>query len=528
MKTVYYNGEIVTMCGNGDMVQAVMTEGGKILKIGTVDEMKKAKGSCTWIDLQGKAMLPGFIDPHSHFISYATSLMQADLNGAESIEEIGKRIQEFIKANYVKPGEWVKARGYDHNFLQGRRHPSMEELNQMSPRNPLVIQHQSGHVGLMNAEGLKKLGITRETAKESEGMIGVNEAGLTGYLEESAFINNVQKIPMETQEQFEAAMGKAQEKYLSYGITTMQEGMVMGVMLPFMKYAAETDFLKIDYAAYLDFHEREKLVPEFKDHMLVYKNHFKIGGYKVFLDGSPQSKTAWVSRPYEGTGELGYPILKDDIVENACEISVQDGVQLLAHCNGDAACQQFIDAYRKASEKTDAESADIRPVLVHAQLLTKKQLKEVKELHMFPSFFVGHVFYWGDIHLENLGCQRAKEISPLKTAVDMQIRFSLHTDAPVTEPDQMHTVWCAVNRLTKKGVSLGAKECVTPYQALRGITIDAAYQYHEEKEKGTIEPGKRADFVILDKNPLKTDPGEIRNIKVLETIKDGVSVYRQL
>ena len=520
----------MTMCGYQDMVEAVLVEDGKIKKIGRTEELRLESDGCQWVDLHGAAMLPGFLDAHSHFISYATSLMQVDLDGAESIDEITKRVQQFIRDHNVPAGDWVKARGYDHNFLQGRRHPSLEALDEMSPDHPLVIQHQSGHVGLLNSGGLEKLGITPQMAEESRGMIGCEDGKLNGYLEESAFIEAVQKIPMESQAQFEEAMRAAQEKYLSYGITTMQEGMVMEVMLPFMKYAASSGFLKLDYVAYLDFQEREKLVPAFADHMTSYKNHFRVGGYKIFLDGSPQSRTAWVTIPYEGSTEQGYPILKDEAVEQACEVSVQEGIQLLAHCNGDAACQQFIDAYAKAV-KTDGEdlkecSRDTRPVLVHAQLLTREQLREVKALGMFPSFFVGHVYYWGDIHLENLGCQRAKEISPLKSASAMQIHFSLHTDAPVTPPDMLHTIWCAVNRITKKGVSLGSGECISPYQALRGVTIDAAYQYHEEKEKGTIEPGKRADFVILSQNPLKVDQDQIHRIKVLETIKDGVSVYK--
>lgn len=527
---MYYNGDIMTMCGYQDMVEAVLVENGRIKKIGRVEELRLEGEGCQWVDLNGAVMLPGFLDAHSHFISYATSLMQVDLDGAESIDEIRKRVQRFIREHNIPAGQWVKARGYDHNFLQGRRHPDLQALDEMSPEHPLVIQHQSGHVGLLNSAGLDRLGITSEMADVSQGMIGYEDGKLTGYLEESAFIEAVQKIPMESQAQFEEAMRRAQEKYLSYGITTMQEGMVMEVMLPFMQYAASSGFLKLDYVAYLDFHEREKLVPAFEHHLHGYENHFRIGGYKVFLDGSPQSRTAWVTVPYEGSSEQGYPILKDEIVEEACEVSVREGIQLLAHCNGDAACRQFIDAYAKAvqgdGKELKEDSKDTRPVLVHAQLLTREQLREVKALGMFPSFFVGHVYYWGDIHLENLGCQRAKEISPLKSASAMQIRFSLHTDAPVTQPDMLHTVWCAVNRITKKGVSLGSAECISPYQALRGVTIDAAYQYHEEKEKGTIEPGKRADFVILSQNPLKVDPDQIRMIQVLETIKDGVSVYK--
>lgn len=228
METVYYNGVIVTMEHDKKNIQAVLTENGRIKKTGSLEEISAvATESCCRKNLQGHTLMPGFIDSHSHFISYADSLLQADLSGAESIGEITERISAFIAENDILPGEWVRGKRYDHNFLQGRRHPILAELNAMSPDNPLVIQHQSGHVGLLNTYALNQLGITEETTQMYPGMIGWGEGGATGYLEETAFVEAIKNIPMPSEEKFFKAIKKAQDVYLSHGITTMQEGMVV-------------------------------------------------------------------------------------------------------------------------------------------------------------------------------------------------------------------------------------------------------------------------------------------------------------
>ena len=201
-------------------------------------------------------------------------------------------------------------------------------------------------------------------------------------------------------------------------------------------------------------------------------------------------------------------------------------MQILVHCNGDRACQQYIDMYRIAKEET-ASTNDIRPVIIHAQLLGEDQLDEVKELNMIPSFFVAHVYHWGDIHIKNFGMQRASKISLLKSAEDKGITFTLHQDAPVIEPNMLETIWVAVTRTTKNGVSLGEEERIEPLEALKAVTKNAAYQYFEEDTKGTIREGKLADLTILDKNPLKVDYEAIKDIQVIETIKEGETIFKR-
>ena len=201
-------------------------------------------------------------------------------------------------------------------------------------------------------------------------------------------------------------------------------------------------------------------------------------------------------------------------------------MQVLVHCNGDAACEQYINQFKLAKEETKSTN-EIRPVIVHAQLLDKDQLDEVKELNMIPSFFVAHVYHWGDIHINNFGMERASRISLAKSAQDKGIMYTFHQDSPVIEPNMLETIWCAVNRITKNGVLLGKNERVTPLDAVKAVTKNAAYQYFEEDIKGTLKEGKLADLIILDNNILKVDQMKIKDIKVLETIKEGKTIFKK-
>ncbi|GAB6169810.1 amidohydrolase family protein [Clostridium carnis] len=525
---LYFNGDILTM-EDCLYVDSILIKDGKIHKIGKKEDLiNLVDSNVELIDLKGKTLMPSFIDSHSHFSGYANSLLQASLENATSFNDISYSIENFIKNNNIKEGEWVLAKGYDHNSLIEKKHPNKELLDKISPKNPLVIQHKSGHSGLFNSLALKKLNITNDTPNPEGGVIFKKNGELTGYLEENAFVNNIQKLPISSMDDFKKVLIKAQEKYASYGITTMQEGMIVNLLGDILDLLIKSKILKLDLIGYIDLRDSNKLLERFKYCIKRYNNHFKIGGYKLFLDGSPQGRTAWMLEPYKDAkdGYRGYPIYKDADLEEKIELSINEDMQLLVHCNGDAATNQYINQYRIAKEKCNSNN-DIRPVLIHAQLLRRDQLDNVKALNMIPSFFVAHVYYWGDTHIKNFGIERASLISVANSALKKGIKFTFHQDAPVIEPNMLETVWCAVNRITKSGVILGEDEKISPLDALKAVTINAAYQYFEEDIKGSIKEGKLADLVILDKNPLKVDPLEISNISVLETIKEGATIFKK-
>ena len=300
--------------------------------------------------------------------------------------------------------------------------------------------------------------------------------------------------------------------------------MVAKPMLPMYRQILEKGMLKLDvklYAGVDAYEETKALLKEFPDN-----SHLQLGGMKIFLDGSPQGRTAWMRSPYQGTPDYcGYGTMTDQAVEDAFCAAAENHCQIIAHCNGDGASAQFLRCMEKA-EKRCPELKELRPVIIHGQLMGVDQLPKAKQLGVMVSFFVAHTYHWGDTHIRNFGFDRAKQISPAASALRFQVPFTFHQDAPVIEPDMLETVWCAVNRKTREGVTLGEEEKISPLNALQAVTINAAYQYSEETIKGSLAPGKNADLVILSENPLAADPDHIRNIQVLATYKAGACVYR--
>lgn len=535
-RMLFYNGTVITM-EEPFCAQAVLTEEGVIRAVGTFEDVRAAagEGEMRLVDLQGHTLMPGFIDPHSHFTACANATMQVDLGEAECFEDVICLIREFIEREQIPAGQWVRASGYDHNRLREGRHPDRTVLDQAAPEHLLMVSHQSGHMGAFNTRALKALGVDGHTEPPQGGMIAVEDGEPTGYMEENAFLQYIQKAPMPSPEAFLEAYRKAQKLYASYGITTVQEGMMSAPLGPLYQLLLHSGILELDLVAYVDMEAGDELKRQFADHIGTYKDHMKIGGYKMFLDGSPQGRTAWLREPYlpaEGAAapakDCGYPTLTDAAVKSNILQAERDQMQLLAHCNGDAACEQYLREYAAAlAELPDHTPGDIRPVMIHAQLLRRDQLPAVRALGMIPSFFVAHTYYWGDVHVTNFGPARASAISPAASAFKEGLPFTFHQDTPVLPPDLLTAVGCAVTRTTRVGRVLGEEERLLPLDALRAVTVNAAYQYFEEDRKGSIREGKLADFVLLDENPLTVEPGRIRDIRVLRTIKEGVTVYER-
>ena len=517
MKKIYYGGDILTLEGE-NYADAILSEDSLILAVGGFEELSSLAPEAEKIDLGGHCLMPAFIDAHSHLSGYANALLQVPLEEAVSFSDITRRVSDYKKNHNLTPGQWIIARGYDPGVLEEKRHIDKALLNSACPDNPLVIQHKSGHSGVFNSKALEMLGID-ETAREKYGNMLNFE---TGFMEETAFVESVKRVPMPDAAALTNAYKTAQDNYARFGISTVQEGMAVSELLPLFEYLHESGLFTLDLVAYPDMTGFEKYKAAFPDSVGKYSKNLKLGGIKIFLDGSPQSRTAWMRTPYSGSSDCGYGVMSDSDVSAAVKFAADNSLQLLAHCNGDAAAQQFLIAVSK-----EPRISSLRPVLIHGQLLGRDQLADVKRLGIIPSFFVAHVKHWGDAHIENFGFQRASQISPAKSALGKGIIFTFHQDAPVIEPDMLETIQCAVCRTTKSGVVLGEDEKISPLDAIKAVTINAAYQYFEENEKGSIRAGKHADFVILDRNPLTVPHNEIAEISVLETIKDGKSIFKR-
>lgn len=525
MKKLYFGGPILTMEKEGDYAEALLTEGGTILALGSLAELCALAPDAERIDLRDACLMPAFLDAHSHFSQVASGMMQVSLEGVRCTDEIAARIAAFCREVSPAAGEWIFARGYDPHLLSDGKNPSLAALDAFSGEHPLVLQYQSGHMGLFNSMALAALGITPDTPSPQGGTIEVLEGKLTGYLEENAYFAAIKAAPMISPQKMLESYRRAQQKYASLGITTIQEGMFVRQMFPFYPLLEKEGILKLDLVAYAELPAWEAAKAEFPGHIRQYKGNWKLGGLKIFLDGSPQGRTAWMRTPYRGEAEYcGYGTMKDSAVLGAMNRAAEEGVQLLAHCNGDAAAAQFLRCLSEC-EKTCPQMKALRPVMIHAQLLGKDQIAEARRLGVIASFFVAHVWHWGDTHLQNFGRERATGISPSGSALREGLPFTFHQDAPVIEPNMLETVWCAVNRRTKKGFQLEEAERIPVFEALKAVTATAAYQYFEENEKGTLRAGKCADFVILGSDPLMTDPEKLRDIPVLQTIKAGEVIY---
>lgn len=511
--------------------EAVLVENGIIKKVGKLSEIRVLSDAETEkYDLKGRCLMPSFIDAHSHFIMNGQMSLCANLSECESFDDIISTLTKYIREHHITKNDIVLGFGYDHNFLKEKTQPDKNVLDQVSKIIPIFILHVSAHLACANSAALELSGIDIHTENPQGGIIGrlSNTNEPSGYLEENAMIPVQNALAKRLKIDTDEIIKHIQDIYISNGITTAQDGATSENDMQMLDVLADMDILKMDIIAYpLMTNAGLNILHTHKNQCHNYRNHVKIGGYKLVLDGSPQGRSAWLSEPYLG-GEsdyCGYPWLTDETVKKYIQIAVNENQQILAHCNGDAASEQYLDAYESII-KTMENARDLRPVMIHCQTVRNDQLDRMASLNMIASIFVGHVWYWGDVHKINFGETRGNHISPVKDAIDRHVVVTFHQDTPVTKPDMLHSVWCAVNRYSRNGVIIGKDQKIPVYDALKAVTINAAYQYFEENEKGSIREGKRADLVILDRSPLEVDVNEIKNIKVLITIKDGNVIYQ--
>lgn len=536
---MYYNGDIITMEGDQPQyIEALVVKDGKILYAGSYDEaINQAGKDHKLVDLQKRTLVPGFVDGHAHFHGFGAQAVGANLlaspdGNCNNIDDLVNTMKEWFKKNdTTKSQGWIFGLGYDDAVLKENRHPTKDDLDKVSKDIPVMVVHISGHFSAVNSRGLEMLNIKSSTSNPSGGVIrrmpGSKEPN--GVLEELASIPYMLKVISPTDPKLaDYYIDKGQEMAASYGYTTCNEGRAMTNHEQLADYALRGK-MYIDVMSFVDYTFPKYLRSEWNSKN--YKNHYRVAGVKLTLDGSPQGRTAWRTTPYllppdgQKPGYKGYPALPNDKdVMAVVDSAFANNWQLKIHCNGDAAADQLFRALGPAVEKYG--NKDRRTVLIHGQLIRMDQLDSLKKYDVFASLFPMHTFYWGDWYKQIIGPDNANKISPIKSALNKGLRVTSHTDAPVAFPNLMMILWTTVNRVTRSGTVLGPEERLTPYEALKSITIWGAEQFFEEDKKGSLKAGKLADLVILDKNPLKVDPMTLKDIKVIETIKEGNTVYR--
>jgi predicted amidohydrolase YtcJ len=536
---IYINGDIVTLDKANPEAEAVATWQGKIVAIGSTSQLQKLAGPQTKIvDLGGKTLVPGLIEPHSHFILYGPiALIRVDLssppvgqikNMKELVEALSKR------ASVTAKGGWVSGFGYDDTTLEENRHPTRYDLDKASADHPVFISHISGHFVSLNSKALLMAGINKDTPQPVGGVIRKDSktGEPDGVLEEAAMLLLYSILPALTLDQRVALLAESARQYMKVGVTSCGDALVAGPgpvgaqdISAYQRTIAEGSLpIRINMMIEANFLLKQSggFLTGFGD------DRIKIGPAKIIGDGSIQGYTGWLTKPYHvpfkgDKAYCGYPFTQPEQLNPLVAELHKAGYQIAIHTNGDAAIDAAIEAFRLAQEAHPRTNCRHR--LEHCQAVREDQLDKIAKMGITPSFFVSHTYYWGDRHRDIfLGPERGARISPLKSALKRGIRFSIHSDCPVTPVSPLFCVFAAVNRLTSSGKVLGPEFRLTPEEALRAVTIDAAWQTFEEDIKGTIEVGKLADFTILDQNPLKIAPEQIRNIQVQGVIIGGKQV----
>ncbi|MCS0540251.1 amidohydrolase [Aeromonas veronii] len=539
--TIYYGGDIVTINDQQPTVEAVAVKGGTILAVGSRDELGKLKGKDTkMVNLHGQTLLPAFLDAHSHYINSLTVASQLNVYSppagpAKDVSNIVAELKKFSTEKKIQKGELIQAYGYDDTAMPNGRLLNRDDLDAALPNNPVIVHHVSMHGGVLNSLALKKFKISAET-KTPEGGIIVRKEGTNepyGLIMETAFIPVFGQLPKPTSDkEIVAATSAGQMLYAQAGITTAHEGASHEGDIVVMQKAAKLGANIIDVIAFPFMTDIEKVLKANPPETFgKYHNRFKLGGIKVTIDGSPQGRTAFFTTPYLTGGPggeqnwKGAPTIPAELTNKVVKRVYDLGLPLNLHANGDAAIDQFLAAHEFAA--AGSLDKDRRTTVIHSQFVRKDQLDKYAQYKLIPSFYTLHTFYFSEAHKANRGMEQASYISPMHDAIDRGITVTNHTDFVVVPLDQMFMLWSAVNRVSRGGEVFGVAQRVTPLEGLKAMTINVAYQYREEDKKGSLEAGKLADLVILDRNPLKVEPMAIKDIKVVETIKEGKTIYRR-
>ncbi|MAA77085.1 MAG: hypothetical protein CML73_03510 [Rhodobiaceae bacterium] len=541
---IFHNANILTMSfkdGHDEMsiAHAVAVKDGRIIALS--DDISEYPDN--WIgkntqisDLNGLTLMPGFVQSHAHFNLIVLKKMTVNLapppdGGVANLSTLKDALS--TAAQKIPAGYPIMGIGYDDTVMEEKRHPTRDDLDAVSTEHPIIIMHISFHLAVMNSKALEMAGIDAETPDPEGGHIQrePNSNRPNGVLEEAA-INVIGKmLPQPSPQQVFKTYDVVVQDLLALGYTTIVEhASDIAMEKGFEAYFASRD-VPVDMIAYRRvLPDTEQLASQMANMTREDINGFKLGGIKILLDGSIQGYTGHLSQPYYVTpidkadSYRGYLHLPPEKLNNLLMQAYADDIPLLVHTNGDAAIDALLDGLEKAN--TTYLDNSLRPVSIHAQTMRQDQLDRAKRLSLIPSFFVDHVYFWGDRHRDIfLGPDRAAQISPVGSAEDRQLIYTIHDDAPVVSADPFRTLWVAVARLTSSGEKLGADEAITRQQALKALTINSAYQHYIETHKGSIEVGKKADMIILDDNPLTVAETELRHIKVLETVKDGETVY---
>lgn len=525
---VLLNGNVITMDNRNPRAEAVAIRDGRIIFVGLSDEAKALIGERSKvIDLKGKTIVPGFIDTHIHLIGFGFSLMWIDLRDVSSISELKEKVREKVRE--TGEGRWILGRGWDQEKFVERRYPNRWDLDEVAPNNPIVLRRVCGHICVVNSKALEIANITRDTPDPEGGKIDRDERGEpTGILRERAMALIWEKIPSPSLEESLRAAELACKEAVKHGITTVHFVSATPEEFKLLQLLRQLGKLKLRVCLYMS--------GKALDHILSLgilrgfgDNFLKINGIKLLVDGSLGARTAALREPYADDPEnRGILVMSYDELRSLIERVHCAGLQLAVHGIGDRAVELIINAVEEVLERNPRSNHRHR--IEHASIIDLDLIKRMKKLGMVaavqPRFIISD--FWA---VDRVGVHRAKWVYPLKTFMREGVYIGGGSDCPVDPLDPIYQIYSAVTRGKYEGIKLykyTPEECLTPVEALKVFTINAAYLGFEEDVKGSISPGKLADLVILSDDITSICEENIKDVKVLATIVDGKIVHSKL
>jgi len=530
---VLINGKIITVDQNDRISEAVAVKNGVIAAVGTTSEIEAIIGEGTEvIDLEGKTVTPGFIDTHSHPGVAATTYLQINCISppTRSIKEILEKVKEAAKK--AQPGEWVRGINYNQLKLDEKRHITKEELDKAAPNNPVLITRLTGHMYILNTMGLRVSGITSGTPDPDGGKIERDQNGEpTGLLHGLAGSIPLTIIPEYSVEDIKLGLKKVFNQYSEWGVTTVHDPGTTAVDMRAYKELLDEGLRQVRVQMMMRTH-RESPRTTLEEMIALgiesgYGNDWlKVMSLKIMGDGTGSGGTAGVYEPQARGDSLGLFMTSPEEIVKLMVRAQEHGIRVCVHSIGDRAIDITLDGIEEAQRLHPRP--DMRHRIEHNSICTPKQLDRIKSLGASPASSIGYMWSIGDDYYENFGEERVKWCHPHKTMIEMGIIAGGNCDYPITDGNPLLQIYGAVSRKTRTGLVVGPDEAIDVMEALRVYTYNGAYLEKEEHMKGSIEEGKLADMVILDKDILSVNPEEIKDIKVLKTIAGGKVVYERL
>ena len=521
---IVFNAQVISLDDADPEAQAFAVHHGKIIFTGTNAQVFDRFESQNNLDAQAKTIMPGIIDAHAHFYQLGLGLQEVDLRGTTSKEEVIKRISDFVP---YQNAEFIVARGWDQNDWVDQSYPTKEDLDAVFPEVPVALQRVDGHALWVNSKALALAGIDRSVSVAGGMIMGDDWGNPTGILVDAPCDRVLELVPEPTLEISTQALKSAEQYCFSMGLTGVHDAGLRRPIIELIDSLQETGAFKMKIDAMVSNIEPD--VSYFMDKGPIVKHRLRVGAIKVYADGALGSRGAALRAPYSDDPEhFGAIITPMDELEVLANRAIQAGFQVNTHAIGDSANVAVLRVYQKTLAPFIAtQDENIRWRIEHAQVVPPDYFK-VFSKNIIPSVQPTHAtsdMYW--VH-ERLGSDRMKGAYAYNSLLTQAGMLALGTDFPVEFVNPMFTLSSAVYRRDKSGYPESGfypDEAITREQALKGMTLWAAYANFSEDQRGSIQPGKDADFILLDQNPLTCPVEKLSEIKVLKTFIDGEQVY---